>query len=187
MKEFTKHTLESAPEAAKANLEYGQKKYGMLPNLFRYMAGAPAALDAYINLSRIFGDTSFTVGEQHLIMLAVSVVNHCDYCTAAHTRAAKANGIASGHLNAVRKGKELADERLNALVKLAQKITLTRGNISKDDLEAFYQQGFSPENVMELIVGISIKTISNYINHITENVINDELKPFAVGQEIDEA
>ncbi len=184
MKQFIKHTLESAPEEAKANLEYGQKKYGMLPNLFRYMSGAPATLDAYINLSKIFNDTSFTAGEQHLIMLAASVVNKCDYCTAAHTRAAKANGISSTILNAVRKGKEVPDSRLAALVEITQKITVTRGNIGAEDLASFYEQGFVPENVMELIVGISIKTISNYINHITENVINDELRPFAVGKEV---
>ena len=186
MKQFIKHTIESAPEASKANLEYGQKKYGMLPNLFRYMSGAPATLDAYINLSKIFGDTSFSVGEQHLIMLAVSVVNKCDYCIAAHTRASKANGMSSTILNAVRKEKEVPDSRLAALVKITQKITVTRGNIEAEDLTSFYEQGFSPENVMELIVGISIKTISNYINHITENIINDELQPFAVGKEIED-
>jgi len=186
MKQFTKHTIESAPEASKENLAYGQKKYGMLPNLFRYMSGAPATLNAYISLSSIFGDTSFSTGEQHLIMLAVSVVNKCDYCTAAHTRASKANGISSAILNAVRKGKEVPNARLAALVEIAQKITVTRGNIEAKDLESFYEQGFSPENVMELIVGISIKTISNYINHITENIINDELQPFAVGKDIDD-
>ena len=186
MKEFIKHTIESAPEASKENLEYGQKKYGMLPNLFRYMAGAPAALDAYINLSKIFNDTSFSVGEQHVIMLAVSVVNNCDYCTAAHSRAAKANGISSTIINAIRKRKEVPDARLSALVTISQKITETRGNIEGEDLSAFYSQGFTPENIMELIVGISIKTISNYINHITENIINDELKPFAVGKEIED-
>lgn len=186
MKNFIKHTLETAPEAAKANLEYGQNKYGMLPNLFRYMAGAPASLDAYINLSKIFNDTSFTPGEQHLIMLAVSVVNNCDYCTAAHTRAAKANGISSAILNAVRKQKQIPDARLAALVDITQKITETRGNVSAKDLEAFYTAGFTPENVMELIVGVSIKTISNYINHITENVINQELEDFAVGKEIED-
>ncbi len=186
MKEFTKHTIESAPEASKKNLEYEQKKYGMLPNLFRYMAGAPATLDAYINLSKIFNDTSFSVGEQHLIMLAVSVVNKCDYCTAAHSRASKFNGIPSSIINAVRKSKEVSDERLAALVTISQKITVNRGNIKAEDLNDFYNQGFTPENVMELIVGISIKTISNYINHITENIINDELQPFAVGKEIED-
>ncbi|WP_298425503.1 carboxymuconolactone decarboxylase family protein [uncultured Kordia sp.] len=184
MKKFTKHTIESAPEDSKSNLQYGKNKYGMLPNLFRYMSGAPATLDAYISLSKIFNDTSFSVGEQHLIMLAVSIVNKCDYCTAAHSRAAKANGIPSRIINAIRKEKQVTDERLSALIEITQKITVTRGNIEAEDLDAFYKQGFSPENVMELIVGISIKTISNYINHITENVINDELKPFAVGKEI---
>lgn len=184
MRSFTKHTIESAPEESTELLQYGEKKYGMLPNLFRYMAGAPAALEGYINLFNTFSKTSFTTGEQHLILLAISVVNKCDYCTAAHTRAAKANGISSSVLNAVRKQQTVADERLNVLVDTAQKITETRGNIDAADLETFYNAGFAPENVLEIIVGVSLKTMSNYINHVTENIINEELQPFAVGKDI---
>lgn len=186
MKQFVKHSLESAPVKSKALLEYGEKKYGMLPNLFKYMAGAPAAIEGYVSLFNTFSTTSFSTGEQHLILLAVSVVNECAYCTAAHTRAAKANGIPSSVLNAVRKSKEVADSRLNVLVAITQKLTTTRGNIDAKDLETFYNAGFSPENVMEIIVGISLKTMSNYINHVTENVINVELEPFAVGNEIED-
>lgn len=184
MKQFIKHTIESAPEASKELLEYGEKKYGMLPNLFRYMAGAPTALESYIDLFNTFSKTSFTGGEQHLILLAISITNTCDYCTAAHTRAAKANGISSTILNAVRKKNVLEDQRLNILVNTAQKIVETNGNIDTEDLDRFYNAGFSPENIMEIIVGVSLKTISNYINHITENVINEQLEPFAVGKEI---
>ncbi len=186
MQQFIKHSIESAPEASKELLKYGEKKYGTLPNLFCYMAGAPAALEAYNSLFKIFSKTSFPAGEQHLILLAVSIKNECDYCTAAHTRAAKANGIPSSVLNAVRKQKAIGDQRLDALVNLSQKLTVTRGHVDASDLSAFYDAGFSPENVMEIIVGISLKTMSNYINHVTENVINEALEPFAVGKEIED-
>lgn len=186
MKQFTKHTIASAPEASKELLKYGEKKYGTVPNLFRYMAGAPASLEAYNSLFKIFGKTSFSEGEQHLILLATSVVNECAYCTAAHTRAAKVNGIPSSILNAVRKGRPVDDERLNVLVDITQKLTETRGHIDKGDLERFYGAGFSPENVLEIITGISLKTLSNYINHVTENAINESLEPYAVGKEIED-
>ncbi len=186
MKQFTKHTIESAPEASKELLKKGKKKYGMLPNLFRYMSGAPAVLEGYFDLSTIFYKTSFSSGEQHLILLASSIVNECAYCTAAHTRAAKANGVPSSILNSIRKQRKLDDTRLQALIEITQKITKTRGHINSDDLSDFYQEGFSPENVMEIILGISLKTMSNYINHVTENIINEELQPFAVGQEIED-
>ncbi|OEJ98735.1 hypothetical protein A8C32_05935 [Flavivirga aquatica] len=186
MKQFIKHSIESAPEESKELLKYGEKKYGMLPNLFRYMAGAPSALKGYIDLFNTFSKTSFSSGEQHLILLAVSIVNKCDYCTAAHTRAAKANGISSSILNAVRKQKKLEDKRLNALIDISKKITETRGNIEAVDLNVFYEVGFSPENIMEIIVGVSLKTMSNYINHVTENIINEELKPFEIGKEIED-
>jgi len=186
MKQFTKHTLESAPEESKELLQYAEKKYGMVPNLYKYMAGAPAAIEGYSSLSKIFFKTSFTTGEQHLILLSVSVTNECAYCTAAHTRATKANGIPASVINAVRKQQIVKDERLNALVNLTQKITKTKGSVDKEDLKAFYEAGFSPENVLEIIVGVSLKTMSDYINHVTENIINEELAPFAVGKEIED-
>ncbi len=185
MKQFTKHTLESAPEEAIDHLQYAEKKYGMLPNLIRYMASAPPALEGYMNLFNTFSKTSFSAGEQHLILLAVSIVNQCDYCTAAHSRAAKAAGADIGMINTIRKGVKTGDSRIDTLIAFTKLIVEKKGFIEKENLEEFYAAGFEPENVLEIIVGVSLKTLSNYINHITENVINEELKPFEVGKEIE--
>jgi alkylhydroperoxidase family enzyme len=55
-------------------------------------------------------------------------------------------------------------KKLNALVTFTEKITVNRGHLEASDLEAFYNAGFSPEQVMDVIVGVSLKAMSNYIN-----------------------
>jgi len=45
---FELHTIESAPEAVKAELETAEKAYGNIPNLYRGFATAPATLKVYL-------------------------------------------------------------------------------------------------------------------------------------------
>jgi uncharacterized peroxidase-related enzyme len=187
MKQFTKHTIETAPEASKEILAKTKEQNGVISNLFKYMAGSPAALEGYSDLSKtFFAKTSFTPGEQNLILLASSVVNQCQYCIAAHTRGAKQNGIPSKNINEIRKQLPVTDKKLNALVTFTEKITVNRGHLEASDLDAFYNAGFSPEQVMDIIVGVSLKTMSNYINHVTENIISEDMEPFAMGEEIED-
>lgn|GEM_PF-3489351 len=80
----------------------------------------------------------------------------------------------------------VSDERLNALVTLTQKITVDRGHLEAADLSTFYNVVFSPVQVTEAIVGVSLKVISNYVNHVTENIISEDMEPFAVGKEIED-
>ena len=114
------------------------------------------------------------------------MVNQCQYCIAAHTRGAKQNGIPSKIINEVRKQLPVSDQRLNALVTLTEKITVNRGHLEAPDLAGFYNAGFSPEQVMDIIVGVSLKAMSNYINHVTENIISEDMEPFAMGKEIED-
>ena len=54
MSHFPLHTPESAPEAARAKLKAGKDRFGFVPNLYAHLAEAPAALDAYFDLSAQF-------------------------------------------------------------------------------------------------------------------------------------
>ena len=46
MTTFPIHSLDTAPDASKPILTATQKKFGFVPNLFRVMAEAPAAVEA---------------------------------------------------------------------------------------------------------------------------------------------
>ena len=54
MTDFTLHTEESAPAASKALLTGAKKSYGFVPNLYAAQAEAPALLEGYLSLAKIF-------------------------------------------------------------------------------------------------------------------------------------
>jgi hypothetical protein len=42
-----------------------------------------------------------------------------------------------------------------------------------------FQCRLLPNEILELIVGIAQKTISNYVNHIAKTPLDESVKPFA--------
>jgi hypothetical protein len=76
MSQFQIHSILTANATAKPLLEGSLKKYGFVPNLHGGLAEAPATLKAYIELTALFDQTSFSPTERQVILLAISVENH---------------------------------------------------------------------------------------------------------------
>ncbi|MDD2760066.1 MAG: carboxymuconolactone decarboxylase family protein, partial [Methylomonas sp.] len=120
MSQFQTHSILTANATAKPLLEGSLKKYGFVPNLHGGLAEAPAALSAYIELTALFDQTSFSPTERQVILLAVSVENYCTYCVAAHSMIAKHMAKADPAIvEALRNGKPLSDAKLDVWPVLA--------------------------------------------------------------------
>lgn len=169
---FPIHTPEDAPEASRAGLEGAQKKMGMVPNLLGILAGAPAALASYQNLSAAFGSSSFTPTEQQVVLIATSVENDCRYCVAAHTTMSKMAKVPEDVLTALRNGTPLADAKLEALRQFTLAVVTKRGWVDADDLAAFTAAGYGSAQVLEVITGVTLKTLTNYVNHVAETPLD---------------
>ncbi len=143
-----------------------EKQLGFVPNLFATYAYSDNALKNYLALNG--AKTSLKAKEKEAINLAVSQVNNCEYCLAAHTAIGKMNGFNDEQIIELRQGKASFDERLDVLAKLAKNITENRGEASSDVLENFFNAGFTKENLIDTIVLVGDKTISNYINNTTK-------------------
>lgn len=167
MTQFELHTLETAPAEATTMLKDSQKAYGFLPNLYRNMSEAPELLESYLTLSGIFGKTSLTETERQIILMTNNRLNGCEYCMAAHTTISQGAGVPAEVIEALRSGSALADPKLEALRRMAEVINETRGYPGEDDLTAFFAAGYSKRNLLEILIGTSLKILSNYTNHIT--------------------
>lgn len=165
MTNFPIHTIDSAPEAAKPLLAGAQKQLGFIPNLMAVMAEAAPTLEAYQSLMGMFEKTSFSAPEKEVITLSVSVTNGCDYCLAAHSTIAEMKKVPADVIEAARAGAALADPKLDALAKLTRSVTETRGWPDQAYLDEFFAHGYTPANYLELLVGVTMKTLSNYVNH----------------------
>lgn len=175
MTDFTFHTKESAPDQAQALLAGIEKGFGFIPNMFAYMAEAPITIEAYLALNDLVTKTSFTPAQQQVALLSVSIENACDFCAVAHRAIGKMKGVSSETLYAINEGTGIPDDSDRALSEFARIVTKQRGRPSEDELQRFLNAGFSKQQVLEIILIVSIKTLSNYINHLTHAEPNKEL------------
>ncbi|GEQ97197.1 hypothetical protein JCM17844_08340 [Iodidimonas gelatinilytica] len=177
MSEFTFHDTASAPEGSKGILQKAEGKYGFVPNILRGLADAPAALEGYATLSGIYDKASLSPVERQVVLLATSFENGCSYCMAAHSGAAKMAQMDDAVLKALRTGTELPDAKLQALRAFTQAVVEKRGYADESDLKAFFDAGYSKQNVLEVVLGITLKTLSNYSNHMMEPKLDEQFKP----------
>jgi uncharacterized peroxidase-related enzyme len=179
MSQFTVHTIESAPAASKDTLAAVQRRFGFIPNLMGELAEVPAALKAYTMLSELLAQTSLSPIEQQIVLAAVSIANCCEYCVAAHSAGLKSSGLAQDQLDALRRGRPLSDPKLEALRAFTSAIVERRGWIKQSELQRFLDAGYRREQLFEVVVGVAMKTLSNYTNHIAGTPLDPQLQPFA--------
>ncbi len=172
MTTFPVHSSETAPEASKPILAATQKKFGFVPNIIRVFADAPAIVEAYTTVMGIFEHSSLSDAEQQTILLSVSFVNECDYCMAAHSMVARMKNVPAEIIEALRAGTTLPDAKLDALAVLTRSIVETRGWPTDAAKEAFFTAGYGTQQYLEVIVGVSLKTLSNYVNHAADTPLD---------------
>ena len=178
MTDFTMHTIESAPEKSKPLLEASQQAMGMIPGLHAVMAESPSVLNAYQTLHRLAQETSFDKDELNVVWLTINVENDCHYCVPAHTGIARMMDVSDAIIAALRDEQPLPGEKLEALRTFTLAVMNKQGNVSKQDLDAFYNAGYEHRQVLEVILVLSQKVMSNYINHIAETPVDEPFKKF---------
>lgn len=178
---FRVHDTASASEDARAILEKVEKGYGFVPNVIGVMAESPAALEAYTTLQQILQTkTALTPAEQQVVLLAVSRHNGCDYCVAAHTASAERAGLDAASIEALRGERELDDKGLDAVARLCRAFIDRKGWLEDADVQAFLDAGHSRQKLLDVLVGLSMKTISNYLNHIADTPLDAPLRAKAL-------
>ena len=174
---LTVHTIETAPPAAQADLQAARKANGFIPNLLGIMAEAPIALKAYMEMSELLGKSGFTPVERQVMMIAGSVTNECGYCIVAHSTLAVKVHMPPPVLAALRDGNTLPDAKLEALRSFVSEVVSTRGRVSDARIQLFLDAGYTRANVLEVVFGAAMKTLSNYTNHMAETPVDAAFAP----------
>ncbi|WP_025764481.1 carboxymuconolactone decarboxylase family protein [Dyadobacter tibetensis] len=172
MTALTIHNLETAPEGSKALLEQSLKTNGMIPGLHGVLAGAPGLLEAYQTLHKLFTQSSFNKEELTVVWQTINVAHECHYCVPAHTGIAHMMKVDPDLSEALRNHTAMPTERLQALHEFTLKMVHSRGRVDQDDLDAFFAAGYEERHVLEVILGLSQKVISNYTNHIANTPVD---------------
>jgi len=175
---FTIHNTDSAPAESKQQLEGVRHLRGRIPNLYGVLAEAPIAVEAYLTLASLLMRSSFTPTERHVVWFTINAYHDCRYCMAAHTVLAKGEKVPEEVIETARAAGSYEDPKLEALRAFTLNLVENRGWTSPEDLDAFLAAGFTKQNVLEIIVAISHKVLSNYTNHIVDTPVDDAFERF---------
>jgi uncharacterized peroxidase-related enzyme len=166
---------DDAPGDAGERLDDVAQQLGRVPNMYRAMANSPGLLATYLTGYEHFRSGSgFSAAEQEVVFLTISRFNECDYCMAAHSFIAEVMSKTPLEVvAAIREDRPVDDDRLAALIGMTRALLDTSGHPTEADVQAFLEVGFTDEQVLELVLAISVKTISNWTNHLFGTEVDD--------------
>jgi uncharacterized peroxidase-related enzyme len=143
-----------------------QKGLGFVPNLYAYFAKNETALSDYLTFQN--RKSTLRGKEREVINLVTSQINGCRYCQSAHTALGKMNGFNEEQILEIRKGTASFDSRLDALAKFTASVVEHRGRATEESKEAFFAAGYDEANMIDVIIVVGDKIISNYLHNLTE-------------------
>jgi len=162
---FTVPTRAEVSENNQAIFDNLQKGLGFVPNLYAYFSKSETALGDYLAFQG--RKSTLKAKEREVINLVTSQINGCRYCQSAHTVLGKMNGFTDEQILEIRKGSAPFDSKLDALVKFAASTVENRGFATEESKEAFFEAGYTEANLIDVVIVIGDKIISNYIHNLT--------------------
>lgn len=174
-------TVETAPAKSAERLEAVKQVNGFVPNLLGVLANSPEAIETYQTVGKINGRNSLSSAEREVVQITAAVTNDCGFCIAGHTKIAqKALNMDGPLVEALRKVDTLPDEKLNALAVFTLQVMSQKGQVADEELDAFFAAGYTQQNALDVVLGVSLATLCNYANNLAQTPINPELQPFAL-------
>ncbi|MEO0325182.1 MAG: carboxymuconolactone decarboxylase family protein [Myxococcota bacterium] len=179
MTDFTIHSIDSAPEAARPMLEATRRVFGGVPNLYAITAESPQVLEAYQVLQRLSMESGLSAVARNVVWLAASCANNCHYCMAGHSAMAGSQGTPQDVIDDLREGRPLPDPKLEAIRVFATEIVEMRGDISEACTRAFLDSGYTERDILDVLLAVTQKTLSKYVNHFADTPLDRGMEAFA--------
>ncbi|GAA4722473.1 carboxymuconolactone decarboxylase family protein [Isoptericola chiayiensis] len=174
MVDFTLHDESTAPAESQGLLATSKQNFGRIPGLHAVMAEAPGLLEGYQKLHGLFqSSTSFDADEITVVWQSINVEHSCHYCVPAHTAIAKGMGVDDEVIDALRDGTPLHDPHLEALRTFTLAMVRQRGEVDDATVQTFLDAGFTQRQVLEIVLGIAQKVMSNYTNHLAQTPVDE--------------
>lgn len=177
---FTIHTKQTAPVASQPLIDAVTSKYGLLPNLLAELAEAPNVLKAYLQLSGSIDEGTLDATERQIVQITTSRLNGCHYCVAAHSTIADMSKLPADVIEAVRNDAPIANTKQEALRQFAKAVVSKQGWVNDAEIQKFVAAGYSKAQILEVVLSVSLKIISNYANHIMDTPVDQAFQKRAI-------
>lgn len=123
--------------------------------------------------------SSLSLVEREVVQLAAAHRHGCDFCLAGHGAVMlKKAGQSRETVKAIQTGERTGDARLDAIADFTRAVIAASGAVSDAEYRAFLQNDFSPQQALEIILGISLATLCNFANTLAESEVNPQLRPY---------
>lgn len=176
MTRFSVHNPETAPDASRPLLRQVERQFGSIPNVYGIMAESPALLKAYLEISTAFANSSLTPQEQQVVIMTASYENGSHYCLAAHSTEADMSRLPLSITEAIRDGRPIEIEKLQALRKFTAEIVTQQGWVDQQMMNDFLAAGYSKMAMQDVLTGIGKTILSNYNNHIAKTPLDETFR-----------
>ncbi len=169
----------SAPQDSQPLLANSVQAFGRIPNLHAVMAESPNVLEAYQLLHELFQNSSFDKDGITVVWQTINVEHACHYCVAAHTAIAKMMKVDETITTALREKTEMPTAKLQVLHETTLELVRERGHLSEQSLNTFFAAGYNKRHLLEIVLGISQKVLSNYTNHLMNTPVDSAFEAFS--------
>lgn len=146
-------------------------RLGVVPNLVRTFAQAPAVLDGYLGLSGALAHGQLPAKVREQLALTVGEANGCDYCLSAHSLLGKGTGLTSADIIAARRG-SASDPKADALLHFASQVLDQRGAVSDAAVAAVRDAGATDAEILEVVAHVALNVLTNYTNNLARTTID---------------
>lgn len=178
MTRFPVLTPAAAPAEAGPVFDRVRAAYGLVPNLLGVMAAAPGLMEGYLTLASLFRGSSLTATEQQVVLMAANYEHDCRYCMAGHSASAARQGVPAEVISSLRSNRPLENPKLEILRRFTLSVLRHRGRVGAEEIEAFLAAGYTPRSILEIILGITAKVMSNYTNHFSDTPLDSYMRDF---------
>lgn len=172
---FVVPTREEVSENNQAIFDNLKKMVGFVPNLYATYAYSDTALGDYLALQN--RKSTLNGKEREIINLVVSQVNGCRYCQSAHTALGKMNGFSEEQILEIRSGSAAFNPKFDALAKFVKNSVVNRSKPDPEYVSALFEAGYNKANLVDILMVIGDKIVSNFLHGVTNIPIDFPLAP----------
>lgn len=158
---------ETATGSARELLDATRRQLGRVPNLYRAMANSPKGLGAYLAFRGALQNGALDNKMCERIALLTAELNSCDYCVAAHVFRGQKIGLSAAELNNTRLASS-DSPKIHAALAFVVALIDGRGAVPAATKDALTRQGWSEEEIGEIVGHVALNVFSNYFKQVAD-------------------
>lgn len=162
---------DDAPPASSEILTAVHDAVGMVPNLHRTLAHAPAALRAYTLTAQALAGGVLDARLRESLAILTAAKNGCVYCASAHTMIGRGLRIDDDELDRNLRGTS-SDPRTAAALAFAAAVLETRGDVSDEQFALVRDAGFDDAQICEIVAHVGMNWFSNVFNVLARTEVD---------------